>query len=262
MSVADPAITAAPGGGAPSGDADVADLGAARPLRKDVWKRFKRNKLAVVGLVFIVLLVLVAIFAPWIAPYDFDQRNTGGYGASPSLDNLFGTDQLGQDVFSRVVYGARISLADRDHRHRHGACDRSGVRCGGRVLRRNHRDADHAPHRHLPRHPLHRAGHRHRYRTRQEGRQHRDPGAGPHGLAGDLPDRAGQLPVAEAAGVRRGRPRARLLAQSHHVPAHPAERPAADHCLRHHHGRLGDPVGGGVVVPRRRTAAIRRRRGA
>ena len=90
--------------------ADVTDIGEARPLRKDIWKRFKRNKLAMVGLVLLVILVLTAVFAPLIAPYSITQRFTGQYRQPPSADHWFGTDTIGRDVFSRVVYGARVSL--------------------------------------------------------------------------------------------------------------------------------------------------------
>ena len=62
-----------------------------------------------VGLVFIVLLVLVAIFAPLIAPYSITERSQA-FRASPSADHWFGTDAIGRDVFSRVVFGARVSL--------------------------------------------------------------------------------------------------------------------------------------------------------
>jgi peptide/nickel transport system permease protein len=89
---------------------DVADLGAARPFRADVWRRFRRNKLAVVGLVTIVLLVLVAIFADFIAPYGYAERIPGAFREAPSSEHWFGTDNIGRDVFSRVVYGARVSL--------------------------------------------------------------------------------------------------------------------------------------------------------
>ena len=82
---------------------------AARPLRADVVKRFVRNPLAVVGLSVLVVLILAAIFAPLIAPYSYTER-TSQFRASPSWDHLFGTDTIGRDVFSRVVYGARVSL--------------------------------------------------------------------------------------------------------------------------------------------------------
>jgi ABC-type dipeptide/oligopeptide/nickel transport system permease subunit len=80
-----------------------------RPLRSDVWRRFRRNRLAMVGLVFMVILVLAAIFAPWITPYSPTDR-VPIYRQGPSADHWFGTDRIGRDVYSRVVYGARVSL--------------------------------------------------------------------------------------------------------------------------------------------------------
>jgi ABC-type dipeptide/oligopeptide/nickel transport system permease subunit len=91
------------------GEAGIADVTAAKPLRKDVWKRFKRNRLAMVGLVFLVLLVLVAIFAPLITTYEYDQISPDDR-AAPSSEHWFGTDTIGRDVYTRVVYGARVSL--------------------------------------------------------------------------------------------------------------------------------------------------------
>ena len=90
-------------------EAPVGDMQSARPLRADVWRRFRRNKLAVTGFVFIVLLILVAIFAPLIAPFSITER-TGEIRQGPTSDHLFGTDRIGRDVFSRVVFGARVSL--------------------------------------------------------------------------------------------------------------------------------------------------------
>jgi len=86
------------------------DLGKARPLRADVWKRFKRNHLAMVGLGFLVLLGLIAVFAPLIAPYSITERASGQFRQPPSADHWFGTDAIGRDLFSRIVYGARVSL--------------------------------------------------------------------------------------------------------------------------------------------------------
>ena len=96
-------------GGGPGVD-DGLDLPQFRPLRKDVWKRFKKNKAAVVGLAFIVLLIIVAIFAPLIAPYGYAERIPGAFREPPSMDHIFGTDRIGRDVFSRIIYGARVSL--------------------------------------------------------------------------------------------------------------------------------------------------------
>lgn len=88
---------------------DVGDLESARPLRADVWRRFRRNKAAMVGLGFIIFVALVALFAPLIAPYGITER-TGEFRSPPSAKHWFGTDPIGRDVFSRVVYGARVSV--------------------------------------------------------------------------------------------------------------------------------------------------------
>ena len=74
------------------------------------WKRFKRNPTALVGLVVVCLLVLVAIFAPLIAPYDYQVQDYTAMMQKPSAAHLFGTDQFGRDIFSRCIYGARYSL--------------------------------------------------------------------------------------------------------------------------------------------------------
>jgi peptide/nickel transport system permease protein len=109
MSIIDPGSPATVTIGDTVGEAGIADVAAARPLRKDIWRRFRRNRLAVVGLAFILLLIIAAVFAPLIAPYGPTER-TSDFRASPSSDHWFGTDQIGRDVFSRVVYGARVSL--------------------------------------------------------------------------------------------------------------------------------------------------------
>jgi ABC-type dipeptide/oligopeptide/nickel transport system permease subunit len=75
----------------------------------EVWRRFRQNRLAVAGLVFLVILVLAAIFAPLIAPYGPTER-TDTFRGDPSWDHLFGTDNIGRDMFSRVIFGARVSL--------------------------------------------------------------------------------------------------------------------------------------------------------
>ena len=75
-------------------------------------RKFKRQRLALVAGFFVALLVLIAIFAPWIVPYDpegyFDYE---ALNAGPSAEHWFGVDSLGRDILSRVVMGARISLA-------------------------------------------------------------------------------------------------------------------------------------------------------
>ena len=74
------------------------------------WRRLKRSKMAMCGLVIIGLLFVTAIFAEFIAPYPYAQQNLKEAFQYPSLKHLFGTDDFGRDIFSRIVYGARISL--------------------------------------------------------------------------------------------------------------------------------------------------------
>ena len=73
--------------------------------------RFCRNKLAVFGLIFIVFIILVAVFAPYLAPYGYDDQNVSIRLTKPNSEHWFGTDDLGRDVFSRMIYGARVSLS-------------------------------------------------------------------------------------------------------------------------------------------------------
>ncbi|HEX8685211.1 MAG TPA: peptide ABC transporter permease, partial [Pyrinomonadaceae bacterium] len=68
------------------------------------------NRLAIFGLVFIVLLVVVAVFAPWIATHDVGVPDLLARYKGPSAEHWLGTDATGRDIFSRVIYGARISL--------------------------------------------------------------------------------------------------------------------------------------------------------
>ena len=74
------------------------------------WLAFKRNPMAVAGLVIIVLLLLIAAFAPLIAPFDPIAQALDKRLMPPSSTNWFGTDALGRDIFSRIVYGTRITL--------------------------------------------------------------------------------------------------------------------------------------------------------
>lgn len=77
----------------------------------DTFRRLRRNRLAMVGLLVLVSFVLTAVLAPWIAPFPFDRTNLQ-YGAkSPTRTHLLGTDELGRDLLTRILYGARISFA-------------------------------------------------------------------------------------------------------------------------------------------------------
>jgi len=90
----------------------VADVEVIRTPWNEFWRKFKRQKIGVVAGIFVVVLVAIAIAAPWIAPYDaenyfdYDQLN-----AAPSMAHWFGVDALGRDILSRILMGARISLA-------------------------------------------------------------------------------------------------------------------------------------------------------
>ncbi len=79
-------------------------------LASDAVRRLLRNKLAVAGGLVVIALCLVAIFADVLAPYAYTKTNFGRLNEGPSLDYPFGTDQLGRDVLSRIIYGARISM--------------------------------------------------------------------------------------------------------------------------------------------------------
>lgn len=75
-----------------------------------LWLAFSQNRLAWIGLVLLALIILVAIFAPWLAPYDPLEQNIVVRLEPPSAEFWLGTDSYGRDVLSRLIYGARISL--------------------------------------------------------------------------------------------------------------------------------------------------------
>ncbi len=91
--------------------AAVAPLRAPRTFLGDAWYRLRQNRLAVVSVGFVVLLALVAASAHLLAPYTFDAQDIAGADQAPSAEHLFGTDALGRDILSRLLYGSRISLA-------------------------------------------------------------------------------------------------------------------------------------------------------
>ncbi len=75
------------------------------------FRQFCRNKVALVGMIISLLMVLMAVFAPVIAPYDYAAVSPMEAHMSPCAEHIFGTDNLGRDIFSRIVYGARYSLS-------------------------------------------------------------------------------------------------------------------------------------------------------
>jgi len=105
-----PTTVAAPGR-IPAVDEAYVPPRTSRGLYRDAWRRLLRNKLAVFGLVAIATLIVLAILAPILAPYDPNRLFPGQSYAKPSAEHWMGTDDVGRDVFSRLLYGARVSLA-------------------------------------------------------------------------------------------------------------------------------------------------------
>jgi ABC-type dipeptide/oligopeptide/nickel transport system permease subunit len=100
-----------PGGPAPVGALTWAAAGTrGSSLWRDAWRRLIRNKLAVAGGLTVIFLCLVAIFADFLAPYPYTKANFGKIYEFPSREFPLGTDQLGRDVLSRMIYGARVSM--------------------------------------------------------------------------------------------------------------------------------------------------------
>lgn len=76
----------------------------------EVGRRLKKNKAAMFGLAIILILIFTAIFADFIAPYDYAEQDLINALQTPSSSHFFGTDEFGRDIFTRVIYGSRISL--------------------------------------------------------------------------------------------------------------------------------------------------------
>lgn len=81
-----------------------------KTLYQDAWRRLKKNKVAMVSLFCILVIALVALFAHWVAPYDPYTTDPYNKLMKPCAEHLCGTDDLGRDIFSRIIYGARVSL--------------------------------------------------------------------------------------------------------------------------------------------------------
>lgn len=78
---------------------------------KMAWRSFRRHKLALASIVVLVLMVLAAILAPVLTPYGMDEQDLFNQSAPPSAEHPLGTDELGRDVLSRLLYGGRVSLS-------------------------------------------------------------------------------------------------------------------------------------------------------
>lgn len=76
----------------------------------ETWRRLKRNKMAVASLILLAIIVLMAIFAPFLTKYEYAKQDLRAILQGPGADHWFGTDNFGRDIYTRILYGARISL--------------------------------------------------------------------------------------------------------------------------------------------------------
>ena len=81
-----------------------------RSFGRNVWDSFSRNRLALIGLICLVLIVLTALIGPAVSPYPYDGMDALSRNQGSSAAHFFGTDQMGRDIFTRVLYGTRVSL--------------------------------------------------------------------------------------------------------------------------------------------------------
>lgn len=77
---------------------------------RELWRRLKKNKLAMGGLIVLTALMILAVLAPFIIPYDYAEQNYDAVLQFPSAEHWFGTDNFGRDIFSRVIYGTRYTF--------------------------------------------------------------------------------------------------------------------------------------------------------
>ena len=90
---------------------ELANLEKGRSLTQDALARLRKNKMAMSGLYFLIGLIIIAVLTPWIAPYSYEEQNLELGASPPSAQHWLGTDILGRDQLTRIMYGSRISLA-------------------------------------------------------------------------------------------------------------------------------------------------------
>ena len=81
-----------------------------RSFGRNVWDTFSKNRLALIGLICLTLIILTALIGPLLSPYPYDGMDALARNQGSSAAHLFGTDQMGRDIFTRVLYGTRVSL--------------------------------------------------------------------------------------------------------------------------------------------------------
>lgn len=79
-------------------------------LTQDALRRLRSNKMAMIGFWILIIMILLSILTPWIAPYSYDEQNLELGASAPSMQHWLGTDLLGRDQLTRILYGSRISL--------------------------------------------------------------------------------------------------------------------------------------------------------
>lgn len=82
-----------------------------RSLSQDAMVRLRNNKMAMASLYFLLLLIVIATLTPWIAPFSYEEQNLALGASAPCAQHWFGTDMLGRDQLTRIMYGSQISLA-------------------------------------------------------------------------------------------------------------------------------------------------------
>ncbi len=88
----------------------LASLEKGTSLTQDAIARLKKNKMAMIGLYVLLFMVAIALLTPWLAPYSYEEQNLDLGASAPSADHWLGTDILGRDQLTRIMYGSRISL--------------------------------------------------------------------------------------------------------------------------------------------------------
>jgi oligopeptide transport system permease protein len=92
-------------------DPELQKMRPATTYWQDAWRRLKKNQMAMAGLVMIVIIVLLAVFGPMFIKFSYDDQNLAMANQSPNAIHWLGTDNLGRDLCTRILYGARISLS-------------------------------------------------------------------------------------------------------------------------------------------------------
>lgn len=88
----------------------AANVEKGRSLTQDAVIRLCKNKMAMIGLCILIFMIVVALLTPWIAPYSYEEQNLELGASPPSVEHWLGTDVLGRDQLTRIMYGSRISL--------------------------------------------------------------------------------------------------------------------------------------------------------